>query len=142
MRKLAVALAVSAAVLFAGGVAWKADAATWTGTLNLPSAAKNYSPIETTAGAGIARLAIPGVAVRSDAGAGPVSLVQSDSREAAAIGGLAVLGRERGKLSPRLGFASPRDSNNLRFTVGSESPKLGSPAKWATAGPVERRAAP
>ena len=50
MRKLAIALGVTAAVLFAGGVAWKADATTWTsGTLNLPSAAKNYSPIETTA---------------------------------------------------------------------------------------------
>jgi hypothetical protein len=29
MRKLALALGVSTAVLFAGGVAWKADASTW-----------------------------------------------------------------------------------------------------------------
>jgi hypothetical protein len=37
MRKLAIAVGVSAALLFAGGVAWKADATTWrTGTLNLP----------------------------------------------------------------------------------------------------------
>ena len=43
MRKLAVALGVVAAVLFAGGIAWKANATTWrSGTLNLPSAAKNY----------------------------------------------------------------------------------------------------
>jgi hypothetical protein len=50
MRKLAIALGVAAAMLFAGGVAWKADATTWrTGTLYLPSAAKNYSPVEKTA---------------------------------------------------------------------------------------------
>jgi hypothetical protein len=49
MRKFAIALGIMAAVLFAG-VAWKADATTWrSGTLNLPSAAKNYSPIENTA---------------------------------------------------------------------------------------------
>ena len=47
MRKLAIALGVAAAVALAGGVAaWKADAATWSGTLNLPSATKNFSPIE------------------------------------------------------------------------------------------------
>jgi hypothetical protein len=50
MRKLAIALGVTTVMLLAGSVAWKADAATWrSGTLNLPSAAKNYSPIETTA---------------------------------------------------------------------------------------------
>ena len=50
MRKVAIALSVAAAVLFAGGIAWKADATTWrSGTLNLPSAAKNYSPIENAA---------------------------------------------------------------------------------------------
>jgi hypothetical protein len=49
MRKFAIALGITAAVLFAG-VAWKVDATTWrSGTLNLPSAAKNYSPIENTA---------------------------------------------------------------------------------------------
>ena len=49
MRKFAIALGIMAAVLFAG-VAWKADATTWrSGTLNLPSAAKNYSPVENTA---------------------------------------------------------------------------------------------
>ena len=36
MRKLAIALGVSAAVLIAGGIAWKADAS---GTLNLPGRA-------------------------------------------------------------------------------------------------------
>jgi hypothetical protein len=46
MRKLAIALGLTAALLLAGGVAWKADATTWrSGTLNLPSAAKNFSPI-------------------------------------------------------------------------------------------------
>lgn len=50
MRKLAIALGVTAAVLFAGGIAWKADATTWrTGTWNLPAAAKDYSPIENVA---------------------------------------------------------------------------------------------
>jgi hypothetical protein len=50
MRKLAVVLGVSAAVLLAGGLAWKADATTWrSGTLNLPGVTKNYSPIEQTA---------------------------------------------------------------------------------------------
>jgi hypothetical protein len=50
MRKLAIALGVTAALLLGGGVAWKADATTWrSGTLNLPSAAKTYSPIEKTA---------------------------------------------------------------------------------------------
>ena len=55
MRKFAIALGIMAAVLFAG-VAWKADATTWrSGTLNLPSAAKNYSPVENTACYGWAR---------------------------------------------------------------------------------------
>jgi hypothetical protein len=50
MRKLAIAMSMSAALLFVGGIAWKADATTWRSeTLNLPSAAKNYSPIEKTA---------------------------------------------------------------------------------------------
>jgi hypothetical protein len=61
MRKLAIALGVTAAVLFAGGVAWKADATTWrSGTLNLPSAAKNYSPIEKTGCYGWGRHCPPG----------------------------------------------------------------------------------
>ena len=47
MRRLAIALGVSAAMLVAGGIAWKADATTWrSGTLNLPGVTKNYSPIE------------------------------------------------------------------------------------------------
>jgi hypothetical protein len=47
MRKLAIALGVSAAMLVAGGIAWKADATTWrSGTLTLPGVTKNYSPIE------------------------------------------------------------------------------------------------
>ena len=48
MRKLAIDLGVMMAVLLAGGVA--ANATSWrSGTLNLPSAAKNYSPIDQTA---------------------------------------------------------------------------------------------
>jgi hypothetical protein len=47
MRKLAIALGVTAAVLLAGSLSWKADATTLSsGTVNLPSAAKNYSPVE------------------------------------------------------------------------------------------------
>ena len=47
MRKLAIALGVSAAMLVAGGIAWKADATTWrSGTLTLPGVTKNYSSIE------------------------------------------------------------------------------------------------
>jgi hypothetical protein len=50
MRKLTVALGVTAALLVAGAFTWKADATTWqSGTLALPDAVKNYSPIEKTA---------------------------------------------------------------------------------------------
>ena len=60
MRKFAIALGIMAAVLFAG-VAWKAEATTWrSGTLNLPSAAKNYSPVENTACYGWGRHCPPG----------------------------------------------------------------------------------
>jgi hypothetical protein len=61
MRKLAIALGVTAAVLFAGGLAITADAASWkAGTFKLPSAAKNYSPIEKTACKGWGRFCPPG----------------------------------------------------------------------------------
>jgi hypothetical protein len=41
MRKLAIALGVTAAVALAGGFAWNADAASWrSGTSGLPAAAK------------------------------------------------------------------------------------------------------
>jgi len=60
MRKFAIALGIMAAVLFAGA-AWKAEATTWrSGTLNLPSAAKNYSPVENTACYGWGRHCPPG----------------------------------------------------------------------------------
>ncbi len=50
MRKLAIALGVTAAVALAGGFALNADAASWgSGTLGLPSAAKHYSPVERAA---------------------------------------------------------------------------------------------
>jgi len=61
MRKLAIAVGVATAVLFAGGIAWKADATTWrSATWNLPAAAKNYSPIENTACYGWGRYCPPG----------------------------------------------------------------------------------
>src|SRR5262245_61243021 len=61
MSKLVVALGVSAAVLLAGGGAWKADATTWRpGTLNLPGVTKNYSPIEKAACYGWGRHCPPG----------------------------------------------------------------------------------
>jgi hypothetical protein len=50
MRKLTLALGVTAAMLLAGGLAWKADAMTWSSaTSTLPAATKNFSPVERTA---------------------------------------------------------------------------------------------
>jgi hypothetical protein len=47
MRKLAIALGVTAAMLLGGSLTWKADATTLSsGTVNLPSDAKSYSPVE------------------------------------------------------------------------------------------------
>jgi hypothetical protein len=47
MRKLAIALGMAAVVVIAGSLAWKADATTLSsGAVQLPSAAKNYSPVE------------------------------------------------------------------------------------------------
>jgi hypothetical protein len=61
MRKFAIALGVTAALVSAGGLAWQADATTWrAGTLNLPSAAKNYSPVEETACYGWGKHCPPG----------------------------------------------------------------------------------
>lgn len=53
MRKLIFALGVTAAMLLAGGLAWKADAMTWSSaTSNLPAATKNFSPVERTPATG------------------------------------------------------------------------------------------
>ena len=61
MRKFAVAIGLAAAVLLAGGVAWQAEAAGWrSGTLALPGAAKNYSPIDEVACRGWGRYCPPG----------------------------------------------------------------------------------
>ncbi|MGH6734727.1 MAG: hypothetical protein ACRECX_01405 [Methyloceanibacter sp.] len=47
MRKLAVAFGLAAAVMLAGGIAWKAEATNWkSATVNLPTVAKTYSPVE------------------------------------------------------------------------------------------------
>ena len=57
----------------AGGMAWKVDAMTWrSGAWNLPAAAKNYSPVETTACYGWGHIVLPDViacAVLTGAGA-------------------------------------------------------------------------
>jgi len=47
MRKFAITLAAAAAVLLAGAFAFNADATLGSGTLGLPMAAKNYSPVDT-----------------------------------------------------------------------------------------------
>jgi len=47
MRKLAIALGLTAAVMVAGSFAWRAEATTLSsGAVHLPTAAKNYSPVE------------------------------------------------------------------------------------------------
>jgi hypothetical protein len=49
MRKLMVTLTMTAAILFAGAFAWKAEAATWLEKAGLRAAAENYTPIEKAA---------------------------------------------------------------------------------------------
>ena len=49
MRKLAIAILATAAMLLAGSVIWTVDATTGAGTQSLPTAAKNYSIVETVA---------------------------------------------------------------------------------------------
>ena len=46
MRKLITAMAATAAILIAGSIAWKAEAATVTGVASLPPLARTYSPVE------------------------------------------------------------------------------------------------
>jgi hypothetical protein len=73
--KLAIALGVTAAMLLAGSCAWKADATTLSsGTVNLPSATKNYSPVEKGYRSASATLAGTASAVRCAAGARLASL--------------------------------------------------------------------
>jgi hypothetical protein len=61
MRKIAITLGVAAAVLVAGGLAWKADAtAVKSGTSGLPAATKNYSPVEQTGCRGWGPMCPPG----------------------------------------------------------------------------------
>jgi hypothetical protein len=61
MRNLTFTLGIAAAVLVAGGVAWKAEALTWnSATANLPGVAKNYSPIGEIACRGWGRHCPPG----------------------------------------------------------------------------------
>jgi hypothetical protein len=49
MRKLVITLAATAAILFAGAAAFKADAQTSRGAANLPAASQNFTPIEKAA---------------------------------------------------------------------------------------------
>jgi hypothetical protein len=49
MRKVAVALAATAAILFAGSLAWNADAQTTRGAAAVSSVAQNFTPIEKAA---------------------------------------------------------------------------------------------
>lgn len=46
MRKIAITLAAAAAVLLAGAYGFHADATVGSGTLGLPIAAKNFSPVD------------------------------------------------------------------------------------------------
>ena len=46
MHKLAITLVATMAMVFAGGLAWKADATTLTGVGGPTPLTKNYSPIE------------------------------------------------------------------------------------------------
>jgi hypothetical protein len=49
MRKVMIMLVAAAALLFAGALAWKAEAASWGGAANLVATAKNFTPIIKTA---------------------------------------------------------------------------------------------
>jgi hypothetical protein len=49
MRKLAVALTAAAAILFAGTLAWKAEAETWRGAKDIANTAQNFTPIQQAA---------------------------------------------------------------------------------------------
>lgn len=61
MRKLAIGLTAVAVLVLAGAVAWKADATPWrTGTADLPTATKNYSPVQKAACGGWGRWCPPG----------------------------------------------------------------------------------
>ena len=77
MRKIALAIAAAALLLFAGSFVWKADATTGAGTLGLARAAKNYSPIDSVvpaASMAFAGPATPWCAGCSTAGAPPVAV--------------------------------------------------------------------
>jgi hypothetical protein len=60
MRKLPSIVAAVVAILLVSGSAWKADAATIIGSTALPTAAKNFSPIQKAACGGYGRYCGPG----------------------------------------------------------------------------------
>ncbi len=60
MRKLFVTFAIAAAILFAGSLAWKADAVTWTGSSRMKAAEQNYTPFDNVACRGFGRFCGPG----------------------------------------------------------------------------------
>ena len=49
MRKVVIAFAAAVSLLLAGAYAFNAQATTGAGTLGLPAAAKNYSPVDQVA---------------------------------------------------------------------------------------------
>jgi hypothetical protein len=49
MRKLVITISTIAAVLLAGSLAWKADAAIWLEKAHMRAAADNYTPIQKAA---------------------------------------------------------------------------------------------
>jgi hypothetical protein len=49
MRRMAIALAATAAILSAGSLAWKADAQTTRGAAAISATARNFTPIEKAA---------------------------------------------------------------------------------------------
>ena len=126
MRKLAIALGVAAAVLFAGGVAWKADAMTWrSGTsisrLRQRTIRRSRRPLVMD-GAGTAHRDSPGVVARGGAGAGLAKFMRHERPlgpptllEAASRGGLLLC--EGVGTSAVLPCHGARNFNTLRFTA-------------------------
>jgi hypothetical protein len=77
MRKLAIALGLTAAVMVAGSFGWRAEATTLSsGAVHLPTAAKNYSPVEKAGCFAPAGVDLAGFGGAADGGAGacPASL--------------------------------------------------------------------
>jgi hypothetical protein len=119
MRKLAIALGMTAAVVFAGSLAWKADATTLSsGAIHLPSAAKNYSPVEKTGCRRPRLVRIALGAAHCVAGvypAGNLTLIGANaSFEAATIGGLLHFRGQPSRRAPLFGLVRALNFNTFR----------------------------